>query len=479
MSNRAPAFSITAIDCFERPVRYRLPFRFGAATLSEGVQIFVRARIRLADGLESEGATAELMVPKWFDKDPALTNADNVDQLRLSLSIATEAYTTEHAARSAFAHSAAHALACRDEGERRGLPALAAAFGAAEVDRAIVDALCRALGMSFFGAVRRNLLGFAPATLAADLRDLDADAFVASLSPSARIAVRHTVGLVDALDGHPAHANDGLPESLEEVIAIDRPRWFKIKLCGDPSTDEARLVDIARVLERVERYAITLDANEQFASVEALVDVLDRIAAQPRLRRLADAIAFIEQPLARGRTLESDMRAVAARFPLVIDEADATFDAFVRARALGYAGVSSKGCKGLYKSLANLARCRMWNASEGRERFLVSAEDLTTPTGLALQQDLALAVVLGVAHAERNGHHYIDGFAGQCAPDDEARAFAAAHPDLYAASGRGVRLAVHDGDVAIGSLDATGFASGALPRFDSLAAMRVPARVAG
>ncbi len=82
-----PAFSVIAVECFERAVRLRLPFRFGAATLTETIEGFVRARIRLADGRESIGATAELMIPKWFDKDPVRSNADNVDQLRLALAL--------------------------------------------------------------------------------------------------------------------------------------------------------------------------------------------------------------------------------------------------------------------------------------------------------------------------------------------------------------------------------------------------------
>ena len=71
MQIAAPQFSVIAVECFERPVRLRLPFRFGAVTLNEAIEAFVRARIRLSDGRESIGATAELMIPKWFDKDPA------------------------------------------------------------------------------------------------------------------------------------------------------------------------------------------------------------------------------------------------------------------------------------------------------------------------------------------------------------------------------------------------------------------------
>ena len=97
---------------------------------------------------------------------------------------------------------------------------------------------------------------------------------------------------------------------------------------------------------------------------------------------------------------------------MLIDESDNTLDAFIKAIAHGYTGVSSKNCKGFYRSLLNAARCRKLN-SGGEQRFFMSAEDLTTQAGLAVQQDLALVNLIGLTHVERNGHHYVDGFAGQ------------------------------------------------------------------
>ena len=72
----APRFTVTALDLFERDVVLRLPFRFGATTLQAAPQAFVRAQIERADGRSAEGWTAELMVPKWFDKSPGRTPAD-------------------------------------------------------------------------------------------------------------------------------------------------------------------------------------------------------------------------------------------------------------------------------------------------------------------------------------------------------------------------------------------------------------------
>ena len=62
-----------------------MPFRFGVVTLTAAPQAFVRARIRLDDGTQAEGMAAELMAPKWFDKNPELSNEDNFEQLRNAL----------------------------------------------------------------------------------------------------------------------------------------------------------------------------------------------------------------------------------------------------------------------------------------------------------------------------------------------------------------------------------------------------------
>ena len=87
----APKLKLVAADFFERPVKLRLPFRFGVVTMTEAPQVFVRARIKLADGREGEGVSAEMLAPKWFDKSPALTNEQNFDQLRQSLTLARNA----------------------------------------------------------------------------------------------------------------------------------------------------------------------------------------------------------------------------------------------------------------------------------------------------------------------------------------------------------------------------------------------------
>jgi hypothetical protein len=149
---------------------------------------------------------------------------------------------------------------------------------------------------------------------------------------------------------------------------------------------------------------------------------------------------------------------------VIIDESDDSLDAFPRAKALGYRGVSSKTCKGLYKSLINAARCKAWG-----EGYFMTGEDLTIQAGIALQQDLALVSLLGLTHVERNGHHYVNGMAGL--PLGEQHSFLKEHQDLYEQSHGAVRVRINGGMIQMESLDCPGFASRAMPDWDAMRRM--------
>ena len=424
-------FTVEEILFFERDVKLRLPFRFGIVTLREAPQAFVRARIRLENGTEAEGASAELLAPKWFDKNPALSNEENFEQLRDSMRQAREAYVSGEN-RTAYGHS-------------RPTVGLVENFGPALLDRALLDALCRALGISFYDAIRRDVVGM-------QLRH-------AFPQPSTEIAARHTVGLVDPISSSGNRINDGLPETLEEVVARYGHRWFKLKVAGDVRADVERLSAIAGVLDRIAApYQASLDGNEQYEDIEGVRALWRAIEAAPRLQRLAASIVFIEQPIKRQTAFS---KPVSMEKPVIIDESDDSLDAFPRAKALGYRGVSSKTCKGIYKSLTNAARCAQWGSD-----YFMTGEDLTIQAGLALQQDLALVSLLGLAHVERNGHHYVNGMAGL--PNGEQQDFLHSHPDLYEKAHGAVRVKIAKGRMKLGSLDCPGFASRAMPDWSAM-----------
>jgi hypothetical protein len=463
----APRLRVLAVEFGVRPMALRLPFRFGAATLTRCPQVFVRATVDCGALGRAEGWAAELMVPRWFDKRPQRGADDNVRDLQRALEAAAAAYTASAPA-TAFMLFARHHDALTTQGQAAGATELSTAFGQAVIDRAVLDALCRCLQLPMQAAIRRNLAGLRDTPLAPDLQGWNWNAWLDGLAPSSSLMARHTVGLLDAIEGQTEDAA-GLPVSLPAVARRYGHRFFKIKLGGDPVADLARLDAVLATLDAVAPgHRFSLDGNEQYASIEALQTLCEGLRALPRLAARPEALLYLEQPLPRDASLIPALTRLRAPAALLIDEADGTLDAFPRARAHGWRGVSSKGCKGIYKALINRARCDQWNLSPRHEadRCFMSAEDLTCQAGLAVQQDLALAALLGLSHCERNGHHYVDGFGD--APAAEQRAFAQAHPDLYETTAGRPRLSIRQGRIDIASLDRAGFAHGADPDFASL-----------
>jgi L-alanine-DL-glutamate epimerase-like enolase superfamily enzyme len=450
----APKLAVRDIAFFERAVPFVRPFRFGAVTINASTQIFVRAEIEVEGKGTSTGATAELLAPKWFDKRPHLSSEETAAELRRSLLIARDLYLARNGFETAFrlhaARIAAQVAACAKE----DIPPLAAGYGPAEIDKAILDALLRSLGVNFFEGVAMNVAGI-DATLTSDLGNDEITTFLARRRRLDRVAVRHTVGLDDKVEG-----KGGVADLAQNSGA----RYFKLKLNGDPTADAARLIRIGGEFGTLPHdYSVTLDANEQYADLAALSVLVDRLDRDSALKPIAAKLLYIEQPMPREITRQSLLGSL-SRWDFIIDEADDSYDAFPAAKALGYRGTSSKSCKGIYKSVVNAARAQKWSASG--EKYFISGEDLTCQAGLAVQQDLALGALIGVTHAERNGHHYVDGFANT--PDHEAQAFLSAHPDLYVRDGNAIRLSIHDGDLLTGSLTTPGFASGAHPDWAAL-----------
>ncbi|WP_374632121.1 mandelate racemase [Ferrovibrio sp.] len=476
MTRNAPRIAVLAVEAFERAFALRMPFRFGGVTNTHGRQAVVRLRIRMADGREGWGYASESLGGKWFDKNPALSDQQGLDQLRLSLKLATEAYLAS-GPNTPFGFFADHYTGQVAACAQRGLLPLVSSYGPALLDRGILDAILRLEGLSFYAAMRANLAGLRPHAIIPDMSGFDFDAFLAGLQPAPSMDARHTVGLVDPLvaaDQAPSdRVNDGLPETLEEVIAAYGHRYFKLKIGGNRVADIERLSRIAAVLDRLDGpYFATIDGNEQYENAEAALDFWRAMEAEPALQRLRESTLFVEQPIMRQTALGTPVESFTAVKPLIIDESDGEIDSFVRAKAMGYSGVSSKVCKGFYKSVINRARCQLWNAEQSAKHYFMSAEDLTVHAGLSLQQDLVLVNLLGLGHVERNGHHFVDGFCER--PASEADAFLAAHPDLYRRHGGKVRLRIEGGKLQMASLDCVGFGAVPAPDFSQLEPMIYP-----
>lgn len=451
--------AIKDIEFYVRAMRMRMPFKFGNVVADSLTALHVAMDLELGNGRRARGWAADMLSPKWFDKDPSKTMAEGIRDLVDGARTAAAAY--REAGRTGappFAIWEAGYEASRAWGRARGANDLLASNGAALMERALIDGLGIALGLPYFALLQGNVLGLVLERIHPQLAGLELAA-VLPATPLRSLHVRHTVGLVDpirtAAIAPEERLDDGLPQSLEECLEGQGLRYFKIKIGGDPAADFERLAAIAALLDESDaEYHITLDGNEQYGDVVDLLALLERVERD--LGAFYHRILYVEQPMDRALSLDpalkSDLEILAGKRPLLIDEADESLDTFGRALALGYSGVSSKSCKGLVKALANYALA--WQRTAAGRPCFVSAEDLTAVPVVSLHQDLAHVAALGIGHVERNGHHYVRGLDHLSAAE---RAWCSErHGDLYRFEGQSGFLDIRAGQIAVGSLQRPG-----------------------
>jgi hypothetical protein len=458
-----------------RNVFARMPFRFGVITMRAAPLLTLAVEIEDAAGRRATGYAADFLAYRWFDKRPEKSLADNCDDLIRSVHDARDLYLEagRRGCRTPFELWHATHPEIEARALARGFNRLGASFGASMLERGVIDALGRMTGRTYAELVQGDALGIDLCAMSDELRGRRMSEFLPA-RPLERLHVRHTVGLVDpitAADRGDAAVDDGLPETLEDYLERDGISYLKIKVAGRLDEDLARLEAIAAVLDaRRRRFHISLDGNEQYQDPEDFLDLIARIKSNARLGRLYEQIMFIEQPLDRAVALDPSVRpalSVLSRDkPVIIDEADGWPSAFREAVDLGYRGTSHKNCKGIYKSLHNMALVMLRNERAGWPELFMSAEDLSNVPVVALQADLASVALLGIGHVERNGHHYFRGL-GHLTEAEKAAALAR-HPDLYERRGDEVFVRIADGMLDCASLQVQGMGFAALPDLASL-----------
>jgi hypothetical protein len=345
-------------------------------------------------------------------------------------------------------------------GRERGYPPLLSQFGATFIERAIIEAYCRATRQTLAEAARANAFGLR-------LEEFDrrlAERLPGALLPSQarrQIIARHTVGMADPLeDGEiekSARLNDGLPQSLAECIRRYGLKHFKLKLSGNAEPDIDRLTRIAGVIERhaAGEIAFTLDGNESFRALESFREYWERLSRSPNLLGFFERMMFVEQPFHRDVALDGGVLGELAKWNerprLIIDESDAELDSLARALELGYHGTSHKNCKGVFKGIANACLLKELRRRSPDSRLVMSGEDLANTGPVALLQDLAVVATLGVSSVERNGHHYFAGLSAFSPRVQEQ--ILGCHGDLYQPSPGGwPTLSIVDGQLSVGSI---------------------------
>ncbi len=447
-----------------RNSRTRIPFRYGATCLTRYPQALLEVVVEV-EGRPARGFAGDCLPPGWFDKTPGLSFERQIADMLQAIAIGNLAF--QEASRGGVPVFSAWWDAyptVQDEAASAGLNPLLASFGLSLVERATIDAVARAAGLGFARAMRENLFGIEPGRVHPELAGLSPADWLPAEALD-HVFVRHTVGLGDPLTTEEIspedRVSDGLPQSVEEHIEQSGVRYFKVKLSNRLEPDRDRLIAFARLVEslRGDDYLLTLDGNEQYKSDTDLDAFLEMFEGTPALATLRANVLAIEQPLERAIALDPSrtevIRALGKRYPVLIDESDATVDAYQKAIEVGYRGVSSKNCKGPFKSVLNAGLTWLRNGRRHEGDYLMTGEDLCSVGVVPVQADLCLASTLGLRHVERNGHHYHPGLS--YLPERSRQAAMAAHPDFYAERHGIIGPAVRDGKFQIGSLQGPGF----------------------
>ena len=455
MMDNVATLRILQIHLYERPMLLRLPFQFGDVVVNETTEAYLQVDIEIG-GKTATGYSAQAMIPRWFDKRPELNSEQTVAELRETLRKTAEKAT---GMKGFVAEISAQVRELVYRSMPKNTPRLAAGFGPAMLEKALIDAVCLSLGSNFFQAVQADVFGLAK-LCPNDLTPSVLSGHLQSVTEKYSIQIRHTVGY-DApltraeIDNNP---NDGLPVALEDVIAQTQSSAFNIKLKGNAQADIARLEKIAISLADLKTYQLTIDANEQYTTDE-FKHFLQSFNALPTLTRIRQATLFIEQPFAREVALTEGGPLVPNDIPIIIDESDDSDESFVTAFELGWSGVSVKSCKGVLRALLNFARVKEIQAKGGFA--ILSGEDLTCQPGLCWQQDTLMAAAVGIQHVERNGHHFAGGMQG--APATEITAAMQHHSDIYKLVANKPTLNIVAGEVHFSSLNSPGFGHSIAP----------------
>ncbi len=448
----------------------RIPFRYGNTCLTRCPQAVLEVVVEV-DGQQATGYSGDCLPPGWFDKTPGKEYRTQIQEMLAAIDAARQAFATRLRTAEPFFPAW---LEVDDEVHRqfdaRQLPGLLAGFGVSLVERAIMDAAARSKDLPFHQLIAENLLEIDPATVHPELAGRSPRDWLPT-RPASSIFVRHTVGLADPLTAGEIPADerldDGFPQALEEYVAQNQIRYFKIKVSNRLELDLDRLRTIARIVERQRHgdYRVTLDGNEQYKQAEQFDELMTSIRADPNLKTLLANTLVVEQPLERSIALAPEqtrgIRELGESLPVIIDESDGSRDAYRQAIELGYRGISSKSCKGVVRSLLNAGLTWHFNEQGRQSSYVVTGEDLCSVGVVPVQSDLCLVATLGLEHVERNGHHYHPGLS--YLPAHTQQAALHAHPDLYAPQHGRIAPRVIEGRFEIESLQCPGLGFAVLP----------------
>ncbi len=432
----------TGATLYFLPVQTRVPLKFGTETLTHIT--CARARVTVADraGRTAEGWGETPLSVQWvwpssapYEERHEALKAFCVELTELWASITSPGHPLElgHDFLETILPGLLNGFNGRHRRGREPMPWLAALVCCAAFDVAVHDAYGQLHNRPTYETynaqfMNRDLARFLQP--ASDARISFAGKYPTDFlaaKPAERLVAWHLVGGLDALDASELTGkklNDGYPLTLEEWIARDGLKCLKVKLRGnDADWDFQRLARVAAIGAARGVDWLSADFNCTVHDPEYVNLILDRLRDEhPRTYAM---ILYVEQPFPYElEQYATDVRSVAARKPLFLDESAHDWKVVRLGRELGWNGVALKTCK--TQTGALLTAC--WAQAHGMSLMV---QDLTNPMLAQIPHVLLAAHVRTIMGVETNAMQFYP---------DASLTEEQVHPGLYRRRGGRIEL---------------------------------------
>lgn len=404
------------VELFFLPIVTRVPLKFGPETVTSVTCARVRMTIRAESGATAVGWGETPLSVQWVWPSALAYDVRHEAMKRFCVKLAAEWVKdsarghalevglgfVEHRLRGLL--DAANAL--RKEAEP--MPWLAALVACSPFDLALHDAYGNMLGRSSFDTLGPGDIGsdlsrwLEPANRSGvSFKGRYPSEYIASPAPRS-LPAWHLVGGKDPIDESEltgAEPRDGYPVLLRDWIERDGLKCLKVKLKGDDRDwDLRRLVKVGRTAIDGNADWLSADFNCTVSDPRYVNETLDRLMYDHP--RIFGMLLYVEQPFPYDlETHAIDVRSVAARKPLFLDESAHDWRLIRLGRELGWTGVALKTCKTLSGALLSLA----WAREHG---MTIMVQDLSNPMLAQIPHIQLAARARTIMGVETNGMQF-------------------------------------------------------------------------
>ena len=423
---------IRGVELYYLPVETRVPLKFGAETTTSVTCARARVVVEDRQGRLASGWGETPLSVQW-----AWPSEMNYTARHDALLDFSEQLAAAWAGFASFGHplEIGHAFQQevlptlltgfnRDCQPHQRMPLLAGLVCCSPFDLALHDAYGNIHSKPVYDTYSATYLNHDLAYFLEPADDLDVDfsgkypSDYLSAERAQHLPVWHLVGGLDPLEQaelNGTRPDDDEPVVLEDWIDRDGLDCLKIKLRGNDAVwDYQRLVNIGRIAQTRGQYWLTADFNCMVSDPAYVNDILDRL--QESEPEIFAAILYVEQPFPYDLEADRiDVRSVASRKPLLMDESAHNWEVVRLGRSLGWTGVALKTCK--TQTGAILSLC--WAKAHGMQ---VMVQDLTNPMLAQIPHVLLAAHADTMMGVESNAMQFYPR-----ASEPEAKV----HPGLY------------------------------------------------